>query len=106
MAMRLEIPLEELEEMLDDDRLQPERDLRAEVLGTDASESGSMLKRTTLDTWMSAQAELYNTQVNLGHNSNPNFHGPILNAELNAWKRGQHQQDQEGAFVDLSALSV
>lgn len=105
MATRLEIPHEELEAMLDDDRLQPERDLRAEVLGTDASESGSMLKWTTVDTWMSAIAELYNTQVSLGHNSNPTFRGPALNAELDGWKRSQHQRDQE-AFVDRGAIGI
>jgi hypothetical protein len=103
MATRLEIPADDIDAMLDDDHVDPERDVPPEL--QQPGSEGSAMKWTTVDTWMSAIAELYNTQKSLGRNKYPNFRGAALNGLLDAYKRGQHARDRD-AFEDRGATGI
>ena len=107
LAEQLGVPLEDVPDMLADDRLDY---IRPEGLGLDEEDEGdedvgAPYTAATVDCYIAAIVEMYHLQKSRGKNSFPHPRGPAVRALLDQRKRDRSQNDRD-AFVDRGAEGI
>jgi hypothetical protein len=105
LSRQLCVPLEDVPEMLEDDRVAftgPGPSLHPrEPAAEDGGEAllGTLYTVATVECYVAAITELYEVQVECSDNKHPHPRGPSIKALLQDRKRARHKNDRE-AYAD------